>query len=603
MGTLGRAALAGLAVSPVTAGLGMAMCQTEALAATYDAWVQVSYSVSANGYSTQTCHYWVNSAVNSDGSVNVYVKTALTHNAYTYSYWTTTKTLYDNGTQCAYIGADYSSRAYHGQTITQQASFTSKGGGSHHITSTETVFRGSAGTYASWDFYIEIPYTGKITIDVRAVCDKDTDRGQAAHVIPDGDYVIRYRDNPAYCLSLGYTNNAAAIRCGDKTPQLKKYDGSSTEMYWHLDYTSESDDSTFHVRPMGNLMLALETPNAVSSSTRAGLWHVNGNAHHYWRLAKASDGSYELLAGHNSSMALDLANASVSQGNAVNSHPRNNSAAQRWVLDPVRVSGGGSVDSWPADAKVGPSGIVYALEDSNLNEVARVTMSGRQATFDKYVSSLGQYYVRMVSAPAGVRLDTRRRGVRLCQDGDTAFLTYEILPSYVVVLTVDEDDRWVVVSNNEKAGFCGETPTLSSLRDGETCWWLGETPAQWKGRETEWYRACNGIYDRDPLDAARVALGTAYPGKLTKALTETMTLVTRLPDTVTFKSVCGGRVGEVTCALPMERQLEPVLLFRYASPSPTPRHPPRRPPQKKNITSLSSKPNLLARATTDCSSR
>ena len=62
-----------------------------------------------------------------------------------------------------------------------------------------------------------------------------------------------------------------------------------------------------------------------------------------------------------------------------------------------------------------------------------------------------------------------------------------------------------------------------------------------------------------------MALGTAYPGKLTKAITETMTLVTRLPDTVTFKSVCGGRVGEVTCALPMERQLEPVLLFHYTS--------------------------------------
>ncbi len=118
-------------------------------------WVEVKRSEGKTAI--QTCAYYIYPNANPDGSVKVDIKTDLYCKSGS-AWFTTTKTIYDNGNQCAYIGEDWKSLASPGQTITQKASFSVRGGGSHHITSIETVFRDSAGTYAGWDFYIDIPY-------------------------------------------------------------------------------------------------------------------------------------------------------------------------------------------------------------------------------------------------------------------------------------------------------------------------------------------------------------------------------------------------------------------------------------------------------------
>lgn len=121
-------------------------------------WVEVKRSSSSR--IVQTCSYYINPKANADGSVQVTVKTTLQNNDYDGAvFWTTTKTIYDNGTKCAFIGEDWDSKAYRNQSISAQASFAVKGGGRHRITSTETTFRGSSETSAGWDFTIDIPYT------------------------------------------------------------------------------------------------------------------------------------------------------------------------------------------------------------------------------------------------------------------------------------------------------------------------------------------------------------------------------------------------------------------------------------------------------------
>ena len=121
-------------------------------------WVEVKRSEST--YILQMCSYYISPNANPDGSVNVTVKTTMYNKASNSGiFWTTTKTLYDNGNRCAFIGEDWNSRAYLHESISEEATFSVRGGGIHRITSTETTFRGSAETTSGWDFTINIPFT------------------------------------------------------------------------------------------------------------------------------------------------------------------------------------------------------------------------------------------------------------------------------------------------------------------------------------------------------------------------------------------------------------------------------------------------------------
>lgn len=151
-------------------------------------WVEVKRSEST--YIRQTCSYYISPQANADGSVQVTVKTTMYNKASNSGiFWTTTKTLYDNGRQCGFIGEDWNSRAYLHESISQEASFSVRGGGSHRITSTETTFRGSSETSAGWDFTINIPYT----ISASA--------GEGGSVSPSGVSLVPSGDSKRYDVS------------------------------------------------------------------------------------------------------------------------------------------------------------------------------------------------------------------------------------------------------------------------------------------------------------------------------------------------------------------------------------------------------------------
>ncbi len=151
-------------------------------------WVEVKRSEST--YILQTCSYYISPQANPDGSVSVTVKTTMYNKASNSGiFWTTTKTLYDNGTQCAFIGEDWNSRAYLHESISEEATFTVRGGGAHRITSTETTFRGSAETTTGWDFTINIPFT----ITAKA--------GNGGSINPSGPALVSSGESKGYKVS------------------------------------------------------------------------------------------------------------------------------------------------------------------------------------------------------------------------------------------------------------------------------------------------------------------------------------------------------------------------------------------------------------------
>ena len=69
----------------------------------------VEFKRSEGRLSVQTSEYYIAPNANSDGSVQVTVKTSQYHKPGTGGkvYWTSTKTLFDNGVQCAFIGENW----------------------------------------------------------------------------------------------------------------------------------------------------------------------------------------------------------------------------------------------------------------------------------------------------------------------------------------------------------------------------------------------------------------------------------------------------------------------------------------------------------------
>ena len=119
--------------------------------------VWIYFGGSTSGRITQVNDYFIESEPNDDGTVNVIVRTTLTSVDSNFAYWTTTKTIYCDGEEVAYIGPDYE-QAGPGESISQEARFSVSGGGAHHITSIEEEFREGTETSAGWDFEVNVPF-------------------------------------------------------------------------------------------------------------------------------------------------------------------------------------------------------------------------------------------------------------------------------------------------------------------------------------------------------------------------------------------------------------------------------------------------------------
>lgn len=120
-------------------------------------WIEIKDETVIGENSSQISEYCIADTPNADGSVTVYIRTTQINHRYEYIQWTTTKTLYCDGEQVAYIGEDYRTVPA-GDRMTQYAKFDVRGGGTHHITSEEKPFRGGTEITTGWNFPVDVPY-------------------------------------------------------------------------------------------------------------------------------------------------------------------------------------------------------------------------------------------------------------------------------------------------------------------------------------------------------------------------------------------------------------------------------------------------------------
>lgn len=153
-----KGAIRALAVAALIAMTALASLSSPSEASAVPLGQWVTFMRDEGRWLTQVSEYYV-TRTNST-TYNVRLRTTITASADNpYTYFSTTKTIYDNGRQVAYIGPDWRT----GKKLTQEASFTITGPGNHHITSIEEAFRGEPDVKAGWDFTIVIPYNLKVT--------------------------------------------------------------------------------------------------------------------------------------------------------------------------------------------------------------------------------------------------------------------------------------------------------------------------------------------------------------------------------------------------------------------------------------------------------
>lgn len=154
-------------------------------------WIQFGHEESDR--IAQVSEYYIFPEPNEDGTVDVIVRTTLINTNANFAYFTTTKTIFCDGKEAAYIGPDYR-EADPGESISQQERFTVSGGGRHHITSIETPFREGTETSAGWDFDVNVPF----------IITAEADKGGS--IEPDGASFVYEGDSKTYQIeaSSGY---------------------------------------------------------------------------------------------------------------------------------------------------------------------------------------------------------------------------------------------------------------------------------------------------------------------------------------------------------------------------------------------------------------
>lgn len=150
-------------------------------------WVEFQRSEASN--LVQTSDYFISPTANADGSVSVTTRTTMYNKGPHVIFWTTTKTLYDNGRECSTIPEDWDTRCPVGHSVSQETTFSVYGGGTHHITSTERLFRLDAPTVAGWDFYVNIPF--RITATA----------GTGGTISPSGHSLVNVGSSQPYSIS------------------------------------------------------------------------------------------------------------------------------------------------------------------------------------------------------------------------------------------------------------------------------------------------------------------------------------------------------------------------------------------------------------------
>lgn len=484
-----------LTLPAVIAGMGILGTfgiATPASATVYDQWVE---SLSSEGKTAiQKSYYYVSRTPAADGSVLVKVKTTLYHKTSSNGVvrWQSTKDFYDQydgGRKVGRIGEDWRDVGI-GQTLEQGTEFYLRGGGTHHITSTETDFRGNSGVRAGWEFWIDVPYTGHVGVEVWPFA-------RTAHSATPVSYSV---------IHAGSHHNHVMTYPGAHTYQAFD-DGANVAIWdeyaWYgqawFNRPVDGAATAFNLIPYGAPQMALDFKwnNPDWTSLNTYLWsRADGAGTQQWHMDSLGGRLFRLwpnvwfpqVSGQQSwgtDTALDLNNDDATNGQQIHLLDWRNNDAQKWYVEPVAAQNGnwGVMGDWPKrwTRPVGQCVVGLYRDEACRSEIARITIAGTSTVvhaggyFEGHVfSSAGDaVFVKLIKAPEHFVDDGIIHPVRIARSANELNVAMiSLVPKryrarfWRLSVGATEDDGLVY----EKSVWAGDgvTPPANPTRPGYT---------------------------------------------------------------------------------------------------------------------------------------
>lgn len=411
-----------LTLPAVLAGMGILGTfgiATPASATVYDQWVE---SLSSEGKTAiQKSYYYVSSTPAADGSTLVKVRTTLYHKTSSNGVvrWQSTKDFYDQydgGRKVGHIGEDWRD-VPRGQTLEQGTEFYLRGGGTHHITSTETDFRGNSGVFAGWEFWVDIPFTGHVGVEVWPFAP-----GPGNSATPISYNVIHAGSHHNHVMTYP---NAHTYQAFDDGANVAIWDEYARYGQAWFNRPADGAAPAFNLIPYGAPQMALDFDwdNPDWTSLNTYLWsRANGAGTQQWHMDSLGGRLFRLwpnvwfpqVSGQKSwgtDTALDLNNNDATNGEQIHLLDWRNNAAQKWYVEPVAAQNGnwGVMSDWPKKwtRPIGQCVVGLYRDEACRSEIARITIAGTSTSVHAggyfgghaFSSAGDAVFVKLIKAP------------------------------------------------------------------------------------------------------------------------------------------------------------------------------------------------------------
>lgn len=537
-----------LLLSPVVLGLGLAAAPRVAEAFQFDQWVQYSYKEAFPQF-PEILYYNVYSRPESDGLTWLGLRDQLTGGRWaTYgNHWTNWFKVYFDG---EHVGNWMLPNMHTEGKIPNKTWINGPGSEAHSdfwfkvrlTPGRHTIGTYSGGNYcndgaagAEGSFTIDIPYTGRVTVDVRPLAFGNAESYElSSGWMPEGTYELRCAGDAEYSLNVegGSPDSGANVW----VYQTNLGDAASDRL-WDL---FRLPDGSVRLQHHASTKFLDLTGGTVAAQTNVQQWEGNsGDAQRWWMAGSWSltgREALEVLLACDRGYALDVANGTMANGTNVQLYTRNHAKAQGWVpvlLNPDESGTWAEVSELP-DApipRVPMSGVTLGLYlgDTLLETKTLSSPSATHGsvTFDTVVQSgtADWYNVRVLDSGAQLRRPGRLH--RFYVRGDCRVNVWmEYARHAVTYKSVDEDGairtladgtrRWpydVVADAGELTEALGVA--LGFRADGGGRLFDDSLLSYW--------------YDRDPM----VAAARRYDLSAGLEMDSDKVLWMRLPDTVT----------------------------------------------------------------------
>lgn len=160
--------------------------------------------------------------------------------------------------------------------------------------------------------------------------------GASQGLVYNGVYnIVSYKDH-----TLGF-DCAGGSSEKNTNVQLWTIDRNATHHQFKIEQVSIDGNGVrwYSIKPNHNTGMAVDVSDAsTTNGANIQLWTYNGNAAQLFAFVRNDDGSYKIVSKLNGSSVLDIASGNVAEGTNIQLWEDNGSAAQKWVLLPIDLT-------------------------------------------------------------------------------------------------------------------------------------------------------------------------------------------------------------------------------------------------------------------------